>query len=118
MNKFINLGMLLVVAVLVGCQEQKDEQMLNDAREKCIELNQRFNDLNMTAMVGYLNGNTDWRLVGNTLQAMTTQIIDINKSLGIDCTKYDEEGNPILVEHENGEKYPLEIIPNELQLMK
>ena len=50
------------------------------------------------------------------LQELTPEIVSINKSLKIDCKRYDDNGEPVMLKDNYGILSPCEIIPDELRI--
>ena len=63
-----------------------------------------------------MEGHEEFKTAGITIELLYWEIAALNKSLGIDCTKYDENGEPIMFKDSNGETHVLESLPDSLQL--
>lgn len=115
MTKYILYIMLLF---LIGCNSssEQSEEIVDDSRSAVIELNQRYNELYQVVMKEYLRGNAEYEAAGVCLQALTKEIMAVNKALHIDCKMYGENGSPQMVEDKYGNLSPIEILPNELKI--
>lgn len=100
--------MAVIAISFVSCNDNN----VDDARRECIQLNQEYNRLYQKAMLEYLSGNTQWDLAAGCLQEIMSELLNVNKALGIDCAQYDENGEPVMMMDANGERHPVEIIPN------
>ncbi len=104
--------------LFIGCDSSSNEEedMIKDSREAVIELNQKYNQLYQVVMEGYIGGNKEFEAAGLCLQALTMELINVNKALHIDCKKYGSDGKPQMIEDKNGTSSPIEIIPDELRI--
>lgn len=109
------LSVCAVMAVIASSFVSCSDKNVDDARRECIQLNQEYNRLYQKAMLEYMSGNTQWGLAAGCLQEIMPELLNVNKALGIDCTQYDENGEPVMMEHPNGERHPVEIIPDEIR---
>jgi len=97
----------------------KYKHMIEITRNECIEFNKDHNKVYDAIVRNYIiYGGEKYRLAASILQNDFSHIIAINKALGIDCYDYNENGEVIMVEHENGELHPVEKLPEELRIIK
>lgn len=117
---FLLSAFLLIFNACSTSPEISDNQITVDkARRECIELNREFNQLYQVIMLNYaIKGDPDFESAAICLQKLMPKIMSVNKSLQIDCINYDEDGEPIMVKHEDGNLYPGESLPNELKIEK
>lgn len=117
----VKLIPLLSLVLFIGCADSttEDKQLIDDARVEVINLNKKFNDLYQVVAYEYMiEDNKDFEKATLCLQALTNEIVAVNKSLKIDCKKYNENGKPKMLENEDGTKSPIEGPPNKLRLEK
>lgn len=107
---------LVALLLLTGCRESSDSEMIDSARSEIIKLNQKFNQLYHGAMYQYMKGDDSYASAVMVLQELTKETIAVNKSLKIDCRKYNDQGGVIMFQNEDGTSSPLEIIPDDLKI--
>lgn len=112
------LALLSTLLLFVSCDNssKKDQEIIDNARVECIKLNQKYNQLYQVVMARYMSGNSEFEAAALCLQGITPELLSVNKALKIDCKHYDENGNPTMVQNEDGVTSPVEIIPNELSI--
>ena len=107
----------ITIFTIAKSSEEKDHQ-LNHARYECIEMNRRYNELFQFIGNQYFReGQKEYEIAGSCLMEMMKTMLPVNEALGIDCTNYDEDGNPIYTADEDGNKHTGQILPNELRLV-
>lgn len=105
------------IYIIAKNSEEKDRQ-LNHARMECIEMNRRYNELFQFVGKQYFGEEMDeYGIAGSCLMEMMKTMLPVNEALGIDCTNYNEDGNPIYIADEDGVKHTGQILPNELRLV-
>lgn len=107
----ILLGVLMFDVITLNSQ-------LDKARNECIRMNRRHNELFEIATKHFIiEGNREWGVTGNCLLEMMKVMLPVNEALGIDCTIYNDDGNPIYYENEDGTKTTSQRLPDELRLV-
>lgn len=93
----------------------QNQNTIDNTRWEVINLNRKYNKLYHALMSIYItNGNQDVKVAIECMQEMMPEIMAVNKSLHIDCKKY-ENGEIVKVEGEDGSS-PIEILPDELKI--
>lgn len=120
---------LIALIILTGCKDiastdQKKfgnvgqdvrQETIDNTRMEVIKLNQKYNMLYQAVMSQYMQGNRNYESAAICLQELAQEIIDVNKALKIDCKQYNENGEPTLIQGEDGLS-PAEGIPNVLRI--
>lgn len=127
---FLSVAFFLIGICIGGVAEcarmsskaEKDKQtmqaIIDNGRNTIIEFNKEYNKLYND--LGYLaiGENNDFaKVTMNVLLKLTPKLIEINKSLKLDCTNY-QNGAPVSIQDENGRSTPLEKLPEEIRIMK
>ncbi len=116
----------IIIGVSIGLflsskatNDNEDAQViLDNSRLYMIEFNKEYNKLYNDLGILVIGEDNDYaRLTIHVLQKLTPDLIKINKSLKLDCKKY-QDGNPLMIEDKYGNKNPLEILPEEIRIMK
>ena len=106
---------LLFIFLFVGGCRSNNQEVIDRACQEVINLNQKFYNLAYHAIMQYNNGDERFISGAACLQELKAEIIEVNKALGIDFTRYDENGNPIMEQNDDGTITPEEFPPYELQ---
>ena len=109
---------LLIFPFILGCSNSSsnDQEIIDETREEVIKLNQKYNKLFHYAVLEYMDGNSDFKAAPVVLQELFKDIMVVNKSLKIDCKVYNNNGEPEMVEMEDGSLHPSERLPDELRI--
>lgn len=121
---FIIIGLVLGFAFGYYVKPSKSSEMedakrtLDNAREASVKLNIQFNHLyDQLGLIALENGNKYAIASFQTLQKLTPNIMQISKSLRMDCKQYDDNGKPIMVENDKtGQTTPIEALPEEIRI--
>ena len=98
-------------------ERERAKSVINQSRASIIELNKKYNEVyNNLGILSYELNNNYAKSTMQLLQQFTQPLIDVNKSLGLDCKKY-QDGSPIMMQDINGKKTPVEIIPEEIRII-
>lgn len=90
---------------------------INHSREASIELNKQFNDIYNKMGILAMGGNEYAITICQTMQQLTHNIKQVSKALGLDCREYNEDGKPLMIEDENGQTNPVEILPEKIKIV-
>ncbi len=105
----------MILCSFTSCSNKDDaESTLQNAREKCIELNRQYNALFEVAQKESIYDDR-FKYAANALNAEFMLLLELNKSLGIDCRYYDEDGNTRSIIDKNGKKQYMEVLPDVLR---
>lgn len=105
----------MILCTCTSCSNKEDaESTLQNAREKCIELNRQFNALFEIAQKESINDDC-FKYAAKALDAEFMPLLELNKSLGIDCRYYDEDGKTRTIIDKNGKKQYIEVLPDVLR---
>lgn len=113
--------MAVITMTFSGCQTKSNnndnDKKIDNARNECIDLNKKYNEYyNIAMLMCMKEPSEEWKFFAYCLQEIGLELRNVNKALGIDCIRYDEKGNPLMIEGKDGNKHPVEIIPEELKL--
>ena len=97
---------------------KEDQEIIENAREEVIKLDQKYNQLYQVVMMEYMSGDSRYESAAVCLQELTKELLSVNKALKIDCKKYNDNGEPTMLQDKDGSLSPIEIIPNELKIEK
>ena len=115
----ISLSIGFVVGYMVkptmSDQLKECQSTINNTRNALIELNKHYNTLFNGLGYYAMQGNSEATLSIQALQELFPRILHTCKTIGLDCNKYDEDGTPTMIENENGNKNPVEILPEEIK---
>lgn len=92
--------------------------MIERTRKEVVTLNQKYNYLLNVSMKEAMKGDKEFYTSGVVLQELTKELINVNKSLHIDCYAYGDNGKPLEIEGEDGNYTKPEIVPNELKILE
>ena len=108
----------LTFLLLCGCSQspKEDQEIIKNAREEVIKLDQKYNQLYQVVMMEYMRGDSRYESAALCLQEITKELMSVNKALKIDCKQYNENGEPTMLQDKDGSLSPIEIIPNELKI--
>lgn len=98
----------------------KDKQVvLDSSRVSIIELNKTYNYLfeNLGRAAFGQQNNEPAIVAFQVLQRLTPELMELNKSLKLDCKRYREDGTPVMVKDKNGLESPLETLPEEIKII-
>ncbi len=117
---------VILVAAIDSAKMEDNQRIIDNSRNAAVALNAKYNDifqyatqealiyefqgeenLNMEQLFRYSSLKT---LSNIMLSEFFPLMLDECRSLGLDCSQYDENGNPTIVEKE-GKKDTLEILP-------
>lgn len=97
-----------------------DKIILDNSRKAIITLNKKYNLIydNLTNMA-FTDGDRNAYYAVSILQAgLFKEILNVNKSLKLDCIKYRENGTPVILEEKDGKKGQLQVLPEEIKIIK
>ena len=98
-------------------ENKRLEKILKNARKSVIKANVEYNLLFNKMGVAAMRENNQYAYAAAmTLQEIMPYLLDINKELKIDCKKY-QDGEPVMIEDEYGNKNPGEVLPDELRVI-
>lgn len=118
---FSVVGLLLGFIIGYTLQSERMENLqftIDKARNASIVLNKQYNQL-YKEIGGHAIGGNDYAIACfQTLQNLYLDIQQISKDLGLDCKRYNEDGTPLMIRKEDGCKYPLEGLPEEINVIE
>ncbi|MBQ9669610.1 MAG: hypothetical protein IJV23_01170 [Prevotella sp.] len=112
------VGGIIISAVDANKVKNNEQAIIDNGRMSMIEFNKEYNKLYND--LGYLaiGENNDFaKVTMNVLLKLTPKLIEVNKSLKLDCTDY-KNGAPVSIQDENGRSTPLEKLPEEIKILK
>lgn len=112
------VGGIIISAVDANKVKNNEQAIIDNGRMSMIEFNKEYNKLYNN--LGYLaiGENNDFaKVTMNVLLKLTPKLIEVNKSLKLDCTDY-QNGAPVSIQDENGRSTPLEKLPEEIKIQK
>lgn len=112
------VGGIIISAVDANKVKNNEQAIIDNGRMSMIEFNKEYNKLYND--LGYLaiGKNNDFaKVTMNVLLKLTPKLIEVNKSLKLDCTEY-QNGAPVSIQDENGRSTPLEKLPEEIKILK
>lgn len=112
------LGGVIVSVIDADKVKQNEQAIIDSSRYSMIELNKFVNELGQNLFVSsFVDNNGSATAALKVLEALTPKLIRLNKSLKLNCTEY-KNGAPVSIEDENGNRKPVEILPEEIRIMK
>lgn len=112
------VGGIIISAVDANKVKNNEQAIIDNGRMSMIEFNKEYNKLYND--LGYLaiGENNDFaKVTMNVLLKLTPKLIEVNKSLKLDCTDY-QNGAPVSIQDKNGRSTPLEKLPEEIKILK
>ena len=111
----------LILGFIIGYTLQLDRLQnlqfkIDNARNASIVLNRQYNKLFSDIGVHAIGGNNYAVACYQTLQKLFPEIKQVSKDLGLDCKRYNEDGTPLIIKKDNGQKHPLEGLPEDIKL--
>lgn len=119
---FLILGFVLSFVLGYAVKPSHSEELkdmkstVDKARTASVELNRQFNEMYNKFGYAALNNNKFGGVGLQIMQVLSPNIMSVNKALGLDCKKYDENGKPVMVKEKTGETSPIEILPEEIRI--
>lgn len=117
------MGGAIVASIQANEVQEKEHEIneiqstLDKGRNTMIEFNKNYNAITQELFIlSFVDNNQAASFALNVLNPMGQKIIELNKSFGIDCKQYNEDGSVLMIESEHG-RSPLETIPKELRIM-
>ncbi len=96
-----------------------EEIILANARESAIALNRKYNDLYNRVAYGAIQGDETCKLLAGILQQFFLRdMLNVSKSLNLDCRMYHENGKPMKIVDKDGTEHYSEILPEEIRLIE
>lgn len=111
----------LILGFIIGYTLQLDRLQnlqfkIENARNASIVLNRQYNKIFREIGVRAIDGNNYAVACCQTLQSLFPSIMQVSKDLGLDCKRYNEDGTPLMIKEENGQKHPVEGLPEDIKL--
>lgn len=111
-------GGIIVSAIDADRVKKNEQAIIDSSRASIIEFNKECNKTFNNLLFLAFSDNDDYaRTSAQVLQHLFPKLQSVNKSLKLDCTKY-ENGAPVLIQDQNGKSSPLEILPEEIKLIE
>lgn len=112
------VGGITVSAIDANKVKHNEQAIIDSSRGSIIELNKFVNGLGQKLFVSsFVDNNVSTTAALKVLEALTPELIKLNKSLKLDCTEY-KNGAPVSIEDENGSRKPVEVLPEEIRISK
>lgn len=112
------VGGITVSAIDANKVKHNEQAIIDSSRGSIIELNKFVNGLGQKLFVSsFVDNNVSATAALKVLEALTPELIKLNKSLKLDCTEY-KNGAPVSIEDENGSRKPVEVLPEEIRISK
>ena len=109
------VGGITVSAIDANKVKHNEQAIIDSSRGSIIELNKFVNGLGQKLFVSsFVDNNVSATAALKVLEALTPEL---NKSLKLDCTEY-KNGAPVSIEDENGSRKPVEVLPEEIRILK
>lgn len=112
------VGGIIISTVDANKVKNNEQAIIDNGRMSMIEFNKEYNKLYND--LGYLaiGENNDFaKVTMNVLLKLTPKLIEVNKSLKLDCTDY-QNWAPVSIQGENGRSTPLEKLPEQIKILK
>ena len=114
------IGGALMTAINDNNEQKKNEMqtLIDESRYSTIEFNKEFNHFySKLGLLSFGQNNSYATIAVQILQALSPKLIQLNKSLKLDCTLYDD-GAPLTIQDSLGIVRPMETIPEEIRLLE
>lgn len=112
------VGGITVSAIDANKVKHNEQAIIDSSRGSIIELNKFVNGLGQKLFVSsFVDNNVSATAALKVLEALTPDLIKLNKSLKLDYTEY-KNGAPVSIEDENGSRKPVEVLPEEIRISK
>lgn len=102
---------------IVSKEKDKVQATLEDSRYRMVGFNKEYNKVYNNLVYMSLYGSKEEAelstIVLTIYQNMMPKLLEVNKSLKLDCKQY-KNGSPSMIEDEFGHKKPVEALPEEI----